>query len=483
MKIKYITLSLLAVFSISSSAFLASCDDDLKVGDTFDESAYEGIYKNDAFLRDAKTNQASTIVELYHDTYSTNVRMELSKYPSASSTASVKFDAAYLEVYNEKHETAFELYPAELVNLANDGALALNDKQKYADVQLTINAGSGLDANKTYAIPLAITNQSQDLTLKNETSQHCVYLVKDMRGASDCFKGEDAVKGYLFFEVNDTNPLNAFSFELENGKLLWDVVVLFAANINYDSEAGRPRIQCNPNVQYLLDNNETLLQPLRRRGIKVLLGLLGNHDMSGLAQMSKQGAKDFAREVAQLCKAYNLDGVNYDNEYSKDPDLNNPAFAPQSAEAAARLCFETKQVMPDKLVTVYDLSYMYGVDKVDGVDVKEWIDIVVPDYGRRAYPIGGLTYKECAGVAMEYNRGSGTNLTSDEAQNLLDKGWGWFMGFAADPKRYDGLWGSGIFDRLRGGCPVLYGSKLKDPAIYYKKNDPTPYKYNVEDFI
>lgn len=101
------------------------------------------------------------------------------------------------------------------------------------------------------------------------------------------------------------------------------VVVLFAANINYDAEAGRPRVQCNPNVQYLLDNNETLLQPLRRRGVKVLLGLLGNHDITGLAQLSEQGAKDFAREVAQYCKAYNLDGVNYDDEYSNSPDLSN----------------------------------------------------------------------------------------------------------------------------------------------------------------
>lgn len=58
-----------------------------------------------------------------------------------------------------------------------------------------------------------------------------------MRKSGDVFKGEDVVKGFLFFEVNDVNPLNALSFQLENGKYLWDVVVLFAANINYDAEA------------------------------------------------------------------------------------------------------------------------------------------------------------------------------------------------------------------------------------------------------
>ena len=477
MKIKYITSSLLTAFLISSSTFFTSCDDALEVGNKIDESAYEGIYQNNAFLRDGKSNQVSKIVELYNDTYTTPVKMGLSKTPSTATSASVQIDSEYLTAYNEEHNTDFELYPTNLVSFANDGVLTMNTETKSGEVEMTIKAGTDLEADKTYVLPLMISNASSDIKIKDDKAKHCIYLVKDMRGTSDCFKGEDKVKGYLFFEVNDTNPLNAFSFELENGKLLWDVVVLFAANINYDSEAGRPRIQCNPNVQFLLDNNETYLQPLRKRGIKVLLGLLGNHDMSGLAQLSKQGAKDFAREVAQYCKAFNLDGVNYDNEYSKNPDLNNPALAPESEEAAARLCYETKQAMPDKLVTVYDLSYMYGVESVDGVDVKEWIDIVVPDYGRRAYPKGNLTYKECAGAAMEFNRGSGTDLTEDEAHNLINKGWGWFMGFAADPKRYDGMWGRGTFDRLRGGCPVLYGSNLKNPTIFYKKNDPTPYRY------
>lgn len=477
MNIKYIASSLATALLISGSTLLSSCDDALEVGNKIDESAYEGIYQNNAFLRDGKSNLVSNIVELYSETYTTPVQMGLSKTPSATTAASVQIDSDYLTTYNEEHQTAFELYPTNLVSFANDGALTINPETKSGEVEMTIKAGADLQADKTYVLPLMINNASNDINIKDDKAKHCIYLVKDMRGASDCFKGEDKVKGYLFFEVNDTNPLNTFSFELENGKLLWDVVVLFAANINYDSEAGRPRIQCNPNVQFLLDNNETYLQPLRKRGVKVLLGLLGNHDMSGLAQLSKQGAKDFAREVAQYCKAFNLDGVNYDNEYSKNPDLNNPALAPESGEAAARLCYETKQAMPDKLVTVYDLSYMYGVDSVDGVDVKEWIDIVVPDYGRRAYPIGNLTFKECAGLAMEYNRGSGGRLDQQTANMLIGQGYGWFMGFAPDPRRYSAIYNSGVFDRLYEGCPVLYDSKLKAPTVFYKKNDPTPYRY------
>ena len=83
---------------------------------------------------------------------------------------------------------------------------------------------------------------------------------------------------FLYFEVNDTNPLNALQFRMEDGRYLWNYVCLFAANINYNKETGEIYVFCNPQVQYILDHNEEILQPLRKRGIKVILGLLVNHD-------------------------------------------------------------------------------------------------------------------------------------------------------------------------------------------------------------
>lgn len=99
----------------------------------------------------------------------------------------------------------------------------------------------------------------------------------------------------------------------------------------------------NPNVQFLLDNNEQFLQPLRKRGMKVILGILGNHDAAGVAQLSDMGCREFAKELAAYCDAYNLDGVGFDDEYSTSPDLSNPWFTQWSYDAAARLCYETKR--------------------------------------------------------------------------------------------------------------------------------------------
>lgn len=475
MKTKYLNSFLgVTAFCMGVMFLTSSCAEDLEVGKAIDESAYAGIYENHAYLRDVKQNLSSPVIELYEESYDTSVKMGLSKAATSTTSAKVVIDADYLKTYNEDHQTDFELYPQELVSFADGGILKFVSGAKTAEVGMTISGGTEVLEGKTYAIPVAISEPSEDISATDSQSTHCMYLVKDMRNASDAYKGEDAVKGYLFFEVNGVNPLNAFSFELENGKLLWDVVVLFAANINYDSDAGRPFVKCNPNVQYLLDNNETFLQPLRKRGVKVLLGLLGNHDMAGLAQLSEQGAKDFAREVAQYCKAYNLDGINYDDEYSTYPDLNNPAFESPGTSAAARLCYETKLAMPDKLVTVFAYGNMYGVSEVNGVDVDEWLDIIVPNYEGSAYPIGNMTNKKCAGMALEFNLGIGGSLTSSSAQRLISEGYGWFMGFAPSPENY-GM----IFSRL-SGASTLYGSSLKDPTIFYKKDDPTPYSWPTD---
>lgn len=478
MTIKYLASSLWATVFISGVVCFTSCEDDIEMKKMFEKSSYQGIYQNSAYLRDGKSNQESKVVELYSESYVASVKMCFSKAPSTTTSAKLEIDADYLKTYNELHETDFELYPDNLVTFANDGILSVNMGSRSAEIDMTITAGENLDEDKTYAIPVAITDPSSDITVKDENAKHCVYLVKDRRNMADTYKGENVVKGFLYFSTNRTNPLNTLSFQLENGKLLWDVIVLFAANINYNAEEGRPYVQCNANIQYLLDNNETLLQPLRKRGVKVLLGLLGNHDMTGLAQLSEQGAKDFAREVAQYCKVYNLDGVNYDDEYSTSPDLTNPAMAAHTKNAGARLCYETKKMMPDKLVTVYDYGYMFGVTSVDGVDVSEWIDIAVPDYGRTVTPIGNMTYKECGGLAIEFDQGR-YSLTESTAQALINKGYGWYMGYAPKPEKY--TQGANVFSRLQG-AKTLYGSALLPPTVYYKLHDPTPYPYNEDDF-
>lgn len=469
MKVRKIKYSLFASMMAVVAVFLASCEDTLEIGKLPDESQYEDIYAKNGYLRDAKSNRVTNIIDLFTENYKTSVRLGLTKAPTVSSSVKVEVDAAYLEAYNKEHETTFKLFPKELITLGDEGLMTINPDSKTAELSLSVTGGEALEEDVTYAIPLTVNEAGSDIQFNNEESRHCMYFVNDMRKKGDVFKGEDKPKGFLFIEVNDVNPLNALSFQLENGKYLWDAVVLFAANINYDAASGRPYVKCNPNVQYLLDNNETLIQPLRKRGIKVILGILGNHDMAGVAQLSPQGCKDFARELARYCYAYDLDGVNFDDEWS-DPnvDVNNPSFAFPSYEAGARLCLETKRAMPDKLVTVFCWDKMHSLDQVDGVDAKEYTDIAVANYGSTAPALGQMTLKQCSGVSSEYNERRGGDLNASTAQRLMNDGYGWFMGFAPFPNNYNDIW-----KRLEG-AEVLYGSPLKEPSLFYKKNATEP---------
>lgn len=461
--------------ALLAAAAVSCSGDEIQVGKPVDNGAYETIYENNALLQDANRSKSAVVAELYGDVYETSLKLSLTKAAAENITAQVAVDADYLAAFNAAHGSDYELYPGA-VTFGNGGVFTIDAAGNEATLPMTIAGSDAVAEGKNYAVPVAVTVQNDGVEVKSEAG-HCVYLIQDQRALGSCYKGDDLPKGFLFFEVNDVNPLNALSFELEDGRLLWDAVVLFAANINYDSDNQRPYIKNNPNVQYLLDNNETLLQPLRKRGIKVLLGLLGNHDQAGLAQLSAQGCRDFAAEVAAYCEAYGLDGVNYDDEYSKYPDLNNPAFTTPGQAAAARLCYETKKAMPDKLVTVFAFGSMYGTASVtdeDGVahDADEWIDVVVANYGSRAYPIGAMTNRKCSGISMEFWLGMGGSLNASTANTLLSNSYGWFMGFAPNPTRY-----ASVFSRLKGGPEAMFGSAVKSPTVFYKKDDPTPYVY------
>lgn len=473
MNIRFFKFCLLVVVALLGCTTLGTaCSDEIMAGDPIDETPYQNIYETNGYLLDLQSNQSVVTIAPTGKEYTATLFFGTTRTVDGAVSATAALDKSWLDTYNSANETAYLLYPETLVTFADGGTFTFDgENAARATVDMTVTPCDTLRAGVTYAIPVTVS--ADGISLK-ESACHCLYLIngdtETAENLSDCFKGDDKPRGFLFFEVNDANPLNALAFQLENGKLLWDVVVLFAANINWDAEKGRAYVNCNENVQFLLDNSETYLQPLRRRGIKVLLGFLGNHDQSGLAQLSDAGARDFAAEVAQYVEAYDLDGVCYDDEYSETPDLTNPYFTLHSLAAGARLCYETKKAMPDRLVSVYDYGSMYGVEEVDGVDIDEWVDIVVADYGRLARPLGDMSYAKCSGCSMEFNR-KYNYLDDETAEDMLETGYGWFMGFSLAPSNFHTSYNS------LSGCETLFGSPLAYPTVMYKKNDPTPYVY------
>lgn len=219
---------------------------------------------------------------------------------------------------------------------------------------------------------------------------------------------------------------------MEDGQPFFDAVVLFAGNINWDASKQKVYMNANPNVQALLDNSEELLQPLRKKGIKVLLDILGNHDQAGIAGLSDWGCEQFGKELAQICLDYKLDGIGFDDEYSSYYG-SGKWFAGPSSQQAARLCYETKKAMKELCpwetwVHLYYLGYIQSSLPsvfIDGVEHKpsEFIDNVCADYGGSARPVNGMGLSGCAGNSIQLNYGysissSGAKATDESGLRL-----------------------------------------------------------------
>jgi hypothetical protein len=239
-------------------------------------------------------------------------------------------------------------------------------------------------------------------------------------------KKGNLVRNILYVEVNDDDPRIAMGYVMEkSGKQFFDYVVLFAANMrNRDCAAelssGVTSHKCtksgvhlhyNGNVQHLLDNRNKYIKPLQDRGIKVLMGLLG--DWGGISfgtlgewplTPSSEGASDgyvwpggypfgpsvrtaFLTEVRNEVERLGLDGVDFDDEWpssgikkgefaypsgylwynGSSHNLNNLYYPVpldrayawlRGGKVMADVIVEMRQLLgPEKIITVYEYHY------------------------------------------------------------------------------------------------------------------------------
>ena len=405
-----------------------------------------------------------------------SVKVKLSVTAAAASDVEVKlfYDEGYLREYNyiNKEQGEAVLYPKEKVTIPADGKMVLKAGQTESEeVEVKLDA-TGLSMGSPYLLPLYL-KAVENAVVKQAECRVNVLVRK---------QNPKQIKNVVYFEVNDCNPLNALEYELADGTPFFDAVILFAANINFNRAEDVVYLSNNPNVQALLDDSEIYLQPLRKKGIKVYLGLLGNHDAAGLCQLSDWGAQQWAQEVAEACKTYKLDGVNLDDEYSSSPDLSNKWFAPRSAAAGARLCYELKKALKatcpwETEVSTFAYGQLYSLptsvkDLETGEDqpISKWLDFHVANYGGTTSPYGDLTKAQCSGMSLELNRGYGS-ITEDSARNMKNQGYGWCMWFAFDPS------GTGTVSSnryrsdnfIKAAAKGFYDQELKEPTGVWNK--------------
>lgn len=382
---KYINLKCWIAALVLSGGLFTACSDDVVVGQ-IDENKYTtGDGSVMGYISDSYGKRMFTSVE-FRNAGDVSLFLKTTGKLSSEATVTVAYDEGALTEYNNKYGAKYEAFPKDKITLGDGGVIKLAAGSVQSPLMKVSYVSDGkLSFEKSYVIPLRMKVTSGDFKLAEEDRIRFIF-VKDLTGLPDCTKyvdGKPGVKVFSCMEVNDANPLNNLSFTLKsNGKSLVDCLIIFSANINYNAETGRVYIFNNENVQALLDKREHYLKPLQDRGMKIILGLLGNHDRSGIANMAKETAQAFALEVKAMCDAYQLDGIFIDDEYSNYERENiTPGFVLPSSEAAARLCYEVKKIQPDKWVIAYAYARTYGLPAVDGVQSGDFVDYALHDYG------------------------------------------------------------------------------------------------------
>lgn len=436
------SLSRLASLGLLATLALSACSkDELKTG-TLDTTRFTLPAEGSAlYLTDALGIEGASSFSLLEEG-ATSSELFLRQTTSAEQDirATVTIDPAALASYNASHQTAYPLLPEGAALLPEGGGELTLKKGQTTSPAFAIRFDSSklpaaTASTAVYLLPLKVVLPLEGTSKTRES--HYFLLVKDERVSGSAAKAS-GIKIFSCPEVNDTNPLNTLSFTLKkSGKPLIDAVILFSSNINYDERTGRVYIHHNENVTALLANKDKYLKPLKDRGIKVLLSILGNHDRAGVANLSDASARLFAQEVKNTCDAYDLDGVMLDDEYSKYYEATGkPGFVRPSPSAMARLYLEIKKLQPHRWNVVYVYGSSSSLPSVDGQRPGQFIDYALHDYGGTydlSYSFPGLPKERWGMSSQEYAQG---RFAWDNALNTIRTGgYKTHLIFAMDPYR------------------------------------------------
>ncbi len=167
-----------------------------------------------------------------------------------------------------------------------------------------------------------------------------------------------STKSVCYVTVNNYPMTNLGNYTLEDGTPLFDVGIIFGANINYDDKTKKAVLGFNTQTQNLLDNAATQIVPLQKKGIKVLMTVLGNHSKAGISNFPDQAsAKAFAIQLSDAVAKYGLDGIDFDDEwvnYGQKDKQTKQIIIPKSNDFSFPYLVQAcRELMPNKILSLY----------------------------------------------------------------------------------------------------------------------------------
>ncbi|WP_199539550.1 endo-beta-N-acetylglucosaminidase H [Cutibacterium namnetense] len=230
----------------------------------------------------------------------------------------------------------------------------------------------------------------------------------------------------VYIEVNHEDLATVGAF-LRAGahRPVFDLAMIFAANINYDGYTAY--LHLNERVMETLRAAETQIRPLQRRGTKVLLSLLGNHEGAGFANFpTRHDAERFAAQVARVVHRYHLDGVDLDDEYSEYG--KNDTGQPNEDSFVWFVRALRRHLGPHKLLTLYSIGP--SVDRtVSAVgNASDDLDYAWnPWYGIYQEPlVPGMPRSHLGAAAVDWGHTS-IEMIETMASRTIRDGYGVFM--------------------------------------------------------
>lgn len=232
-----------------------------------------------------------------------------------------------------------------------------------------------------------------------------------------------------YVEVNSNLLSNVGRYTLDDRSPVFDVAIIFAANINYNGQ--KAVLYNNDNVVRTLNDTQNQIRPLQAKGIKVLLSILGNHQGVGISNFqSYAAAQDFAGQVANCVNTYGLDGVDLDDEYA-DYGVNGTSGTNQ--QSIAWMIQALRATLGNKLVTFYFYgeasNYLSQSSPSIGSQLNYSWNAVYSTYNTPTVP--GLTKDKLSPVAVQF--GSTSSITAGEfAKRTKLDGYGVYMTYGLD---------------------------------------------------
>lgn len=475
-----IRLALMAVALAFAGATFTACEDDIEITNGSSTNPWGELDGTFGSVRSAAGAKMGTTLTLKNNSGATGyVYFELSKVSEQNTTVTFKVDEDALKEYNAANGTSYNMYPG--VTLESGGSTTIAAGKRKSDL-LAVNIPAG-QTGENYAVAITATADNGTTIASNNASY--VYLIKKVQIPT--YTARD-VKNMVYIEVNNENPLNAGEYTLGDGnEPFFDIVSLFAANINLDKD-GAPYVSLNEQTAFVLHNADKIIRPLQEKGIKVHLSILGNHDDAGMRSLSDEGAKAFAKELKAYADIYGLDGFDFDDEYSSYSKRGNefkgssPAVVRSKEECTperyANLMNECRQLMPKESNIALGIYWYTGSDypKSDNVAIKDIVDYAVYGlYGNFVninlsdYPATMQAPYAITLAGASTNNGSpiGINSNPDYLDRVKNENYGMFAFYNLNISRN----ATRVFNEM---SEVIYGEQVKWSGKYYERTEFAP---------